>query len=521
MPDSGVRLVELLGALSLAADHAAGQPPEHTLRTCVLASRLAATAGLGDDERRDVFHVSLLRSIGCTSDAHEQAALLGDEIAARVELNLASHLSPREVLAVLARHAGAGEPPAARARAVAKTIALGPKLPRAVATAHCESAERLAGRLGIGGSARAALATVFERWDGRGFPRGLAGEQIPVPVRFTQLAYDATLLWRVRGVDGTRAALEQARGKLFDPALVDLFSSIDAAEALDAAEPWDDVLALAPAGVLDSAALDAACRAVGEFADVKSPWLLGHSAAVAELSEAAGWRLRLDTDALRRAGHVHDLGRVVVSSSVWDRPGPLRTADWDAVRLHPYHVERFLSRSAALAPLGRLAGAHHERLDGGGYHRGAAAAQLSPEARVLAAADVYQAMTEARPHRPELTAEAAAEALRAEVRAGRLDGDAAGAVLEAAGHRGASSRRELPVGLTEREAEVLALLARGLTNKQIAAQLVIAPKTVGRHVEHVYAKAGVSTRASAALFAMEHGLLQMGHSPDVPPRAAS
>jgi HD-GYP domain-containing protein (c-di-GMP phosphodiesterase class II) len=374
------------------------------------------------------------------------------------------------------------------------------------------------------GPAREALAFVFERFDGKGVPHGIAGEEIPVPVRFTQLAYDAALLRRVRGIDGTAAAVARGAGTLFDPAVADVFarSADDVREALEAAEPWDDALALAPdATVLDGERLDEACRACGEFADAKSPWLLGHSAAVAELAEAAAWRLRLDADALRRAGHLHDLGRAAVSSSVWDRPGPLGRADWEAVRLHPLHAERFLARSEALAPLGRLAGSHHERLDGGGYHRGAAAAQLAPEARVLAAADAYAAMTEERPYRRELSPEQAAEELRAEVRAGGLDGDAVGAVLESAGHRGAAARRELPAGLTPREAEVLVLVARGLTNKQIAARLVIAPKTVGRHVEHVYAKAGVSTRAAAALYAMQNGLLEMGHSPDAAPAAAS
>ena len=505
---SDVRLVELLAALSLAADAGAGQPPEHSLRTCALACRLAEAAGLSADERRDVFYVALLRSIGCTSDAHEQAALFGDELAARAELNLAAHLSPRELLATLARHA------------TSKRVLVSARgLPRTIAATHCDAAERLAGRLGIHGSARRALLTVFERWDGDGFPRGLAGEQIPVPVRFAQVAYDANLLLGVRGGDGAVAAIRRASGRLFDPAVVEVFASA----GLDGAgEPWDAVVVADPDDVvLDDAAFDAACGAAGEFADLKSPWLLGHSAAVAELAEAAGWRLSLDARALRRAGLVHDLGRVAVSSAIWDRRGPLGRADWESVRLHPYHVERYLARSPALAGLGALAGGHHERLDGSGYHRHAAAAQLSLAARVLAAADAYQAMTESRPHRLGQPRGHAADELLAGVRDGRFDADAADAVLAAAGERRTHNYRELPAGLTAREAQVLVLLARGLTNKQIATRLVISPKTVGRHVEHVYAKAAVSTRAAAALFAVEHDLLEMGHSPDAAAAAAS
>jgi HD-GYP domain-containing protein (c-di-GMP phosphodiesterase class II) len=497
-----VRLAELLGALSLAADAGAGQPPERTLRACALACRLADAAGLEPEERRDVFYVSLLRSIGCTSDAHEQALLFGDEIAARAELNLAAHLTPRELFAALARHASSK-----------RVLVSARGLPHAIAAAHCDAAERLAARLGIADSARRGLLAVFERWDGRGFPRGLSREQIPLPVRFAQVAYDAALLHGVRGADGAAAAIRRARGKLFDPAVVDVLFSV---ELQPEGEPWDAVLAADPDRiVLDDTALDDACRAVGEFADLKSPWFLGHSAAVAELAEAAAWRLELDAPTVRRAGHLHDLGRVAVSSSVWDRPGPLGAADWDGVRLHTYHVERYLSRSPALAEIGVVAAAHHERLDGSGYHRGVSAAQLPPAARVLAAADAFQALTEARPHRAALPPAGAAEELRAEVRIGRLDADAAAAVLEAAGQRGAQTYRELPAGLTAREAQALTLLARGLTNKQIAARLEIAPKTVGRHLEHAYAKARVSTRAAAALFAMERGLLDMGHSPDL------
>ena len=518
--EPAVSLAELVAAVSLAADLGAGQPPEHALRTCVLACRLAGDAGLGAEERRDVYHVALLRSIGCTSDAHEQAAIFGDEIAARGELNLATHLAPRELLAVLARHVGAGAPAGRRARLLAGTVAGERALPRRIATAHCETAERLAGGLGFAAPVRAALRAIFERWDGKGFPRGIAGEAIPAASRLVQAAYDAALLYRARGSDGTAAALRRAAGSALDPAVAELAASPDALrETLEVAEPWDAVLELDPAAgaSLGEEALAGGCRVAGEFADLKSVFLLGHSAAVAELAEAAAWRLGLGApDAVRvsLAGHLHELGRVPVSTAIWERAGSLGAADWDAVRLHPYYTERFLSRSRGLAELGALASSHRERLDSSGCHRGLRADSLTPAARVLEAADVYQALLEPRPHRGEVAPEQAAETLRAEVREGRLDGEAAAAVLEAAGHRGAAARRERPAGLTEREVEVLCLLARGLSNKAIAARLVLSPKTVGRHVEHVYAKAGVSTRAAAALFAVQSGLFEMGYSPD-------
>jgi HD-GYP domain-containing protein (c-di-GMP phosphodiesterase class II) len=209
---------------------------------------------------------------------------------------------------------------------------------------------------------------------------------------------------------------------------------------------------------------------------------------------------------LRRAGLVHDLGRLGVSNAIWDKRGPLGAGEWERVRMHPYLTERMLHSSEALAPLGAIAVQHRERLDGSGYPRGLSGAAISRLARILGAADAYQAMREPRPYRPERSADEAAAELRGDVKAGRLDADAAEAVLGAAGHR-VSRRREGPAGLTAREVEVLKLLARGLSNKEIAERLVISPKTAANHIEHIYAKIDASTRATASLFAMQHGLL--------------
>jgi DNA-binding CsgD family transcriptional regulator len=209
---------------------------------------------------------------------------------------------------------------------------------------------------------------------------------------------------------------------------------------------------------------------------------------------------------VRRAGLLHGLGRLGVSNAILDKRGPLGPGEWERVRLQPYVTDRMLCQSKALAPVARIAVQHRERLDGSGYPRGLSGGGISRGARILAAADAYQAMREPRPHRPERTAEEAAAELRADVRAGRHDGDAAEAVLRAAGHR-VPRRREGPAGLTPRELEVLTLLARGLSNKQIAQRLVISPKTAANHAEHIYAKINTPTRAAAGLFAMQHGLL--------------
>jgi len=215
--------------------------------------------------------------------------------------------------------------------------------------------------------------------------------------------------------------------------------------------------------------------------------------------------------AIRRAGFLHDLGRVAVHSRIWQKAGPLTADEWEQVRLHPYQTERVLSRSAFFSALSPIAGAHHERLDGSGYHRGAAGPELAFPARVLAAADAYQAMTEPRAYRDPLASERAVQVLAGEASAGRLDPDAVAAVLEAAGQR--APRLARPAGLTEREAEVVAMLARGLQTKQVALALGISAKTADRHIQNAYRKIGVSSRAAASLFAMEHGLVAWGELP--------
>ncbi|HEY7073913.1 MAG TPA: HD domain-containing phosphohydrolase [Solirubrobacteraceae bacterium] len=523
---------ELLGALSLATDLGTGQPLEHALGACLVTVALGERAGVSDDDLAAAYDLALLHSIGCTADAFEAAQLYGDDIAVRAAYAAIDPTDPRQLLGFLARNAGAGRPALPRAAMFAGALAAGPRRPRAAFAAHCEVAQRLAPRFGVGERARAALGFVFERWDGRGYPAGARGEAIPVAARLLHVARDAVLLRAAGeaagaggaavGVTGEAAAAGGAprvaaiitgrAGAAYDPALAAAFGD-DLCAALDRPDRWAAAMSAAPDDRVPLAgeALDAACRAAGEFADLKSPWTLGHSAAVAELAEAAAWRLGLGAEeaaAVRRAGLLHDLGRVGVSNAIWDKPGPLGEAERERVRLHPYFTERALARSPRLSELGAVAAAHHERLDGSGYHRGVPAAMLGLPARLLAAADTFQAMTEPRPHRPAHTPDAAAEQLRAEAAAGRLDADAVDAVLAAAGRP--VPRRERPAGLSEREIEVLRLLARGLTNRQMAAELGLSAKTVGHHVQHIYAKAGVGSRAAAALFAVENDLVRPG-----------
>jgi putative nucleotidyltransferase with HDIG domain len=334
-----------------------------------------------------------------------------------------------------------------------------------------------------------------------------------MPARIAEPATQAVIFHRLGGTEAALAMLERRAGGWFDPAVAEALRMVgpEVLERLDATDPWAAVLATEPEPVrrIPPARLDAVVEAFADMVDLKTPFTLGHSSGVAELASAAAERLRMpEPEQVRRAALLHDLGRTAVGAGIWEKPGRLSTTEWESVRLHPYHTERILARSAVLEPLARVAGMHHERQDGSGYHHGASAAEVPAEARLLAVADVYQAMTEDRPHRAARTAEEASEVVTSEARAGRLDLECARAVLEAAGQTSPRLRTAWPAGLSDREVEVLRLVARGLSNRAIAATLVISPRTAEHHVQHIYAKIGASTRAAVALFSMEHGLLR-------------
>lgn len=509
----GIRVAELVAALSLASDLGMGQPMEQALRTCILSVGISEAAGLGPRAARGAYHLALLRHAGCTADADDSARFFGDEMSARRDFALIDAGRRREVTAWLRRHAGAGSPAPARLATVTLSVAAGRRPMREAFRAHCEVAQRLATRLSLPEEVVEALGQAFERWDGRGFPNGLRGDAICVPARVVSVARDWEVLSRVHGPDAALDAVARRAGGAYDPALASVLAHEGRRLLADAAEgdAWERALAREPAPVrrVPPEDLDEACAALGDFADLVSPHTVGRSGEVAELAEAAAWRLGMppgDVNVVRRAAHLADLGRVGVSSGVWAAPRTLTRSEWERVRLHPYLGERIVARCAPLAEVASQVGAHHERLDGSGYHRGVGAAGLSRGVRLLAAADVYRALREHRPHRPARDADGAAEELAAEVRAGRLDRDAVGAVLEAAGVSARLPARPLPAALTEREAQVLALLARGHSNRAIAGRLGISVKTVGRHVEAIYAKARVTTRAGATLFASQHGL---------------
>jgi HD-GYP domain-containing protein (c-di-GMP phosphodiesterase class II) len=508
-----------MAALSLATDLGIGVPLEHGLQSTLVAMRLGDRLGVDSDTASQTYYACLLFYVGCTADAEVAAETFGDDDALTTHALPARFGSRPEMMAGIMRAlANSASPAPARAMQIVRGMPRAAREFKGHITAFCEVAQMLTDRLGLPASIQGLFAYLVERWDGKGLPGRARREEIPLPVRIATVSRDAAFQYMLGGAEFAAGVVRRRSGGAFDPAVaIPLADAAAELLALDAdGSAWEETLACEPGPwlTLEGEAIDRALEAMGDFGDLASPYLVGHSAGVAELATAAAQRCRLeaaDLVQLRRGALVHDLGRVAVPVRIWQTAGPLTADDWERVRLHAYHSERVLARSAFLAALTPVASFHHERLDGSGYHRGTAAADITPPARLLAAADAYHAMTEPRPHRAALPPRQAAETLGREAGAGRLDPDAVTAVLEAAGQR--VPRMERPAGLTKREAQVVALLARGLQTKQVARRLGISVKTADHHVQNAYAKLGVSTRAAAALFAMQHGLTAWGELP--------
>lgn len=509
-----------MAALSVATDLGMGQPLEFALTSCVLATRMGLSLGMPTGELRDVYYYGLLRFIGCNSDTYAMAALLGDELSVRAAFASVDPGATAQVLSLVVRsmrEAHASAPPLELARTIVRGVLNAPRFMQEQFSGHCEVAQRLAERLGFGPSLIHALGQLYERWDGKGLPHGLRGEAVSPAVLLVTLAQDVVTYDRLGGRDAAMQMVRTRSGGAYDPRHAEHFCAQATAlmRGLDQEPSWELVLGCEPGErvALSEAQFDTACQALADFADLKSPYTLGHSPAVAALVSTAARHAGLgeaEALALRRAALLHDLGRVGISAGIWTKPGPLSEREWERVRLHPYYTERILARPPALASLGALAALSQERLDGSGYHRRLPAGMLSPAARLLAAADVYQALVEPRPHRPARTPDAAAAELARAVKAGGLDQDAVRCVLAAAGQHVRPLRPARPAQLTERELDVLRLIAQGLSIKEMALRLTIAPKTVDSHIQHIYEKIGVSTRAGATLFAVEHNLLAPG-----------
>ena len=494
-----------LSAVSAIFDLANGLEDDKSLLTGLFAFELARDAGLSAADQRAAFFAGLLRHLGCTAYAAVESTLTEDDIGLRARLLRSDTSKMGEVVrAVNAGRSGLGDRLLGMARLVTNASRLRAEWPAEA----CGAARLLAQQLGLGEAVLLALDEVFERWDGRGGPHGKGGVDLSALGRIGTTAHLAMTFFLHGGPETAREILALRSGGVLDPDFAGRARTLIAALAEGDIESrlatLDEALSADPLTL----ELDTLATTFGDFADLQTPFGRGHSRRVAAAADGAAVRVGVSDDdrtALRLAAHLHDLGRVAVPTGVWLRPD-WTAADRERARLHPMFTERVLSRSPALAAAARVAGAHHERLDGSGYHRGAGTKALSITARILCAAEALCTLQEERPHRPPTSPKEARRALEKEAREGRLDPDCVAALFEAPPAPRSAPRGPLDA-LTARERDVLVHLAHGRTNKEIAVALSISDRTVQHHTIHIYEKLGVDTRAAAALIAARHGLV--------------
>ena len=524
-PAGSLRTADLLGALSLAADLSVGLPAEHAVRSCYIGMRLADQLCLPPDQRADVYYAHLLMDVGCTAWTSQLAgSILSDDIEARRELVFSPDPNnPFAMLGWLAAHMAPDAPALTRMRRGLNFALHGRAFAREGFRNTCEVAYRFAERLGMSAAVQEALLSVFEQWDGGG-PHSLRGEVIPLTSRIVYATSFIEVFHSGGGLAAAIGVVRQRRGKAFDPAVADAFLSLCERpafrEELERESVWTLVLAMEPPSpyrYLTAERLEDIALAFADFADLKSSYSAGHSRRVADLAERMARRMGLpgeEVTTIRRAGFMHDVGLVAVPSFTLDKPqAELTQIEWERLRLHPYHAERILSRVPALQSVAPLVAAHHERPDGRGFYRGLAGSQIPLGARIIAAADSFDELTHDVADRAALDPATALRRLRAESGSG-LCADSLGALARELSADGAvpmsgaqHGRPRWPAGLSDREVEILRLLARGLSRRQVAETLFLSEHTVRHHLEHIYDKLGVSTRVAAALFAIEHGLL--------------
>jgi putative nucleotidyltransferase with HDIG domain len=403
-------LSEVLSGLSHALDITEGQARGHAERSCLIGMRLAAALDLDDATRSSLFYALLLKDAGCSSNAAKVAALFGaDDAVVKSSRRLTDTSSSSQALRHVLRTAGGGGSVLDRGRHVAAVLRSGRAGARSLIELRCERGAAVVRAIGLGEVAARAIMDVDEHWDGGGYPAGISGEEISLAGRVLCLAQTAAVFWQNGGPDAACEIARRRRQTWFDPALVDAFVALEHdapfwhsldTPTVTVLEPPDRVL------VADEARLDQVAHAFASIVDAKSTYTAHHSEGVAAIAAALAALLDLDAGTratLHRAALLHDVGKLGVSNRILDKPGHLGKAEWETVRRHPQWSMEILSRVSAFQDVARIAAAHHERLDGSGYYRGLTALQLDRPSRILAVADVAEALSAERPYRPALS----------------------------------------------------------------------------------------------------------------------
>ena len=520
-----IRTADLLGAFSLASDLAMGLHMEHGARSCYIGMHIAQEMQLPLEQRADLYYAELLKDAGCTTYTSQLAGFwMADELAAKRDLQFfRDSRNPLDVASWLMKYVAAGAALPTRAFHILGVLVNGREFMKEGFESTCQVAKRIAQRLGMPQAVQDALMQVFEQWDGHGMPYGVKGDAISTISRIVLATSFLEVFHRVEGREATKQVALAQRGKAFDPSVVDAYLSVAQKESfwsgLEQERVWDSVLSMEPEQssfkYMGKEKLIDVALALADYADLKSPFQAGRSRRVADLAERIARRMGLpepEATHIYRAALVHDIGMVAVPSFVLNKSqDSLTEAEREQVRLHPYHSERVLSKVPAMEPIIPIVAAHHERMDGRGYYRGLRSSQVPLGARIIAVADRFDELTHDSPDGPGRESDQAIDVMRQEV-GGRFSPDAFQALLEDLGgadrpHRKRTRQQEWPAQLTDREIDVLRLIAKGLRRRQVARALFIAEGTVRSHLGHIYSKIGVSNRAAAALFAVEHDLL--------------
>ena len=404
-----LRLAALIGALSHALDITEGQPKGHCVRACWIGMHIGRHIGLDDRELWELYYTLLLKDLGCSSNAARICELyLSDDLQFKRDFKTVGDSLP-QMLRFVFTHTGMSAGFSDRLRGIVGILRNGPQIAHELIQTRCQRGADIARQLRFPERVAEGIHSLDEHWNGRGKPQALRAEAIPIYARIALLAQVIDVF---HTADGPSAALHEARdraGQWFDPALVKAFEHVAlqptfwatlASEHIDLA-----VQALEPGAFevkLDDDYLDDIATAFGQVVDSKSPFTSGHSQRVADYVDNIALMLGMGASRrrwLKRGALLHDVGKLGVSNTVLDKPGKLDADEWEAVRLHAAHTEAILSRIGAFGELARMAGAHHERLDGGGYPRGLKGDQISLETRIITTADIFDAISADRPYR--------------------------------------------------------------------------------------------------------------------------
>lgn len=412
-----VKVAEMVAALSYALDLTEGQPMGHSARVCVLGMRLAAEIGMAVGDRAELYYALLIKDAGCSSNASRLFHIVaGDEIRAKRDVKTTDWTRVGfESMQYAVSHVGVGRPFLERVATLARAAVKRKTDSTELVKIRCERGANIARRMGFNERVSAGIHSLDEQWDGAGYPEHLEGEAIPLYSRIALLCQTLEVFWREAGETRAVEVVRQRAGRWFDPALVRAVESLAARgalwEGLESSSLLADVWALEPVETslfLTEAWVDEICGAFAEVVDAKSPFTFRHSNGVAEAAVRIAETLGMTSDEvtlLRRAGLLHDIGKLSVPNSILEKPGKLDAEEWAVVKQHPYYSWQILRKVPRFGRLSEVAACHHERLDGRGYFRSYDETKLDLPSRVLAVADVYDALAARRPYREALPLE--------------------------------------------------------------------------------------------------------------------